>query len=133
MQHAVSQEGSDNKAFISSCSIIEMQRGIKIAGFLVGVCHCLRFTARCREGNGGIRGWDKRKGNRGWILKSKQSNSSGAETTFLGSRDDPGAVREEKKNVEGFYKVLFESQVKRQTVFYVLLQRGGWVARSGKG
>lgn len=39
----------DNKALASSCSIIEMQRGIEIAHVLVGVCHCLRFAARCRE------------------------------------------------------------------------------------
>lgn len=32
-----------------------------------------------------------------------------------------------KKNVEGFYKVLFKSQVKRHTVLHVLLQSGGWV------
>lgn len=76
MQHAVSQEGPDNKALISSCSIIEMQRGIKIAGFLVGVCHCLRFTARFREeGNAGMRRWDereKREEKRGFLRETKQ-------------------------------------------------------------
>lgn len=50
MQRAVSREGPDNRALVSSCSIIEMQRGIKIADLLVGVCQCLRFKARCREG-----------------------------------------------------------------------------------
>lgn len=61
------------------------------------------------------------------MLKRKQSNSSGAETTFWGSRDDPGAVKGKKKTFWAFYKVLFESQVERHRVFYVLLQRGGWV------
>lgn len=88
----MSQEGRDNRAFISSCSIIEMQRGIEIAGFLVRVCHCLRFTAQCREeGNTGVRGWDKekkakgkREGNSGWVLRRKQSESNGVEATFWG-------------------------------------------------
>lgn len=44
------------------------------------------------EGDAGIRGWDKkewREGNGCRILKRTQSNSSGAETTFGDSRDDP--------------------------------------------
>lgn len=55
----------------------------------------------------------------------RQNSSSGAETTVWGSRDDPGVVGERKKNSEGFYKVLFESQVRRRTVFYRLRQKIG--------
>ena len=96
MQHAVSQEGPDNKALISSCSIIEMQRGIKIAGFLVGVCHCLRFAARCREeGDAGMRGRDEREkeGGEQRILKRNKATQVVLRQHFGGSRDDPEAVK----------------------------------------
>lgn len=67
-----------------------------------------------------------------------------AETTFWGLQT-PETILERgngwwavvgkvgKKMSRAFYKVLFESQVKKHTVLYARFQSGGWVARSGTG
>lgn len=39
----------------------------------------------------------------------KQSNSSGAETTFWGSRDDPGAVKGRKTEEEKMWRAFAKS------------------------
>lgn len=75
-----------------------------------------------------MRGWDKkekRDGNGGYLRENKATQVV-LRQNLGGSRDDPGAVKG-KENVEGFYKVLFESQVKRHSEFYVLLPRRGRV------
>lgn len=101
----MSQEGPDNRAFISSCSVIEMQRGIEIAGFHVRVCHCLRFTAQCREG--GIRGKRQRERGRGTVdgyLGENRASQVVLRQHFGGSKDDPRVVGGKKKKIYMYLK-----------------------------